>query len=177
MELFARRGYGETTIEEITARAGLTPRTFFNYFADKREVLFAGSEQFVEQVTAGVRSAPRSSAPLDAVLAGYESTSAFFEGRRPFARKRFALISAHPELHERELIKMMSVTAAIVEVLKARGTAPAAASLAAEAGLAVLRAGFEQWVADKKDRDLAFHLRAARRQLEAVIVARPSARR
>src|ERR1700689_1432070 len=109
--LFAERGYGKTTVEDIAARAGLTERTFFNYFTDKREVLFAGSERFVEQVVAAVRAAPRSSPPPDAVLWAYESTSDFFEERRPFARKRSALIAAHPELQERELLKLMSLAA------------------------------------------------------------------
>jgi AcrR family transcriptional regulator len=169
MALFAERGYAKTTVEDIAARAGLTERTFFNHFSDKREVLFAGSEHFVNQIIDTVRAAPRSVAPLDAVLAAYESTDEFFEARRPFARKRSALIAAHPELQERELIKMMSLAAAIAEVLKQRGVSASAASLAAEAGTAILRVGFEQWVHDRKDRNLVFHLRAARRQLEGVV--------
>jgi hypothetical protein len=109
------------------------------------------------------------SAPLEAVLWAYESTNDFFEERRAFARKRSALIAAHPELRERELVKLMSLAAAMAETLKERGATASAASLAAEAGLAVFRAGFEQWVKDTKGRTLVFHVRAARRQLEAVV--------
>jgi AcrR family transcriptional regulator len=169
MELFAERGYGKTTVEDIAARAGLTERTFFNYFTDKREVLFAGSEHFLKQIVDAVRAAQSSSAPLDAVISACGSTSDFFEERRPFARRRSALIAAHPELRERELVKMMSLAAAVAEVLKERGTSASAASLAAEAGVAVFRVGFEQWVKDSKDRSLVFHISAARRQLEAVV--------
>ncbi len=169
MALFAERGYDRTTVGDIAARAGLTERTFFNHFADKREVLFAGSDRFVEQVVDAARAAPRSSAPLEVVLSACESTSDFFEARRPFARRRSALIAAHPELRERELVKMMSLAAGIAEVLKQRGTPAPAASLAAEAGLAILRVGFDHWVKDPEDRGLVFHLRAARRQLEAVV--------
>ncbi len=169
MALFTERGYGETTVGDIAARAGLGERTFFNHFSDKREVLFAGSEQFVRQIVEAVRAAPSSAPPLDAVLAAYEGTSDFFAGRRAFARKRSALIAAHRELQERELIKLITLAAGITEVLKARGTAAAAAGLAAEAGLAIFRAGFEQWLKDRGDRSLAVHLRAARRQLEAVV--------
>jgi AcrR family transcriptional regulator len=169
MALFAERGYGKTTVGDIAARARLTERTFFNYFTDKREVLFAGAEHFVKQVVDAVRAAPRSSPPLDVVLSAYESTSDFFEQRRAFARKRNALIAAHPELQERELIKMTSLAASIVEALERRGTSRASASLAAEAGRAILHVGFDQWVKDPKDRSLTFHLRAARRQLEAVV--------
>jgi AcrR family transcriptional regulator len=169
MALFAERGYAKTTVGDIAARAGLTERTFFNHFSDKREVLFAGSEQFVNHIVDAVRAGPTSRRPLDVVVAAYESTNDFFEERRPFARKRFELIAAHPELQERELIKMMSLAASITEALKQRGTSAAAASLAAETGTAILRVGFEHWVQDPKDRSLTFHLRAARRQLEAVV--------
>jgi len=54
-------------------------------------------------------------------------------------------------------------------VLKQRGTAPSSATLASEAGAAIFRVAFEQWTRDPKDRSLTSHLRAARRQLEAVI--------
>ncbi|HSN30804.1 MAG TPA: helix-turn-helix domain-containing protein [Kofleriaceae bacterium] len=176
MALFAERGYANTTVADIAARAGLTERTFFNHFADKREVLFAGSEQFVAMIVEALRAAPAELAPLDAVVAAYEATSDFFQQRHAFARKRAELIAAHPELQERELIKMMSVAAAVREVLQQRGVSAAAATLAAEAGNAILRVGFEQWTSDAHDRSLAFHLRAARRQLEAVVIS-PAASR
>jgi AcrR family transcriptional regulator len=169
MALFTERGYAKTTVGDIAARAGLTERTFFNHFSDKREVLFAGSEDFAKQIVDAVRAAPKSEPLLDTVLSAYESTNDFFEGRRPFSRKRSALIVAHPELQERELIKMMSLAAAVAEVLKQRGASASAASLTAETGAAILRVGFEQWVQDPKDRSLTFHLRAARRQLEGVV--------
>ena len=132
-------------------------------------MLFAGSQHFVKQIVDAVRAAPKSSPPLDAVLSAYESTSDFFESRRAFARKRSELIAAQPELQERELIKLMSLAAAIAEVLSERGASVSLASLAAEAGAAIFRVGFEQWITDPKHRSLAFHLRAARRQLEGIV--------
>src|SRR5256885_9802253 len=141
MALFAERGYAETTVGDIAERAGLTERTFFNHFSDKREVLFAGSAQFVSHVVDAARAVPKSASPLDVVVAALESTNDFFEERRPFSRKRSALIAAHPDLQERELIKMMSLAAALAGVLKQRGTSPSAASLAAETATAILRVG------------------------------------
>ena len=169
MALFAERGYAKTTVGDIAERAGLTERTFFNHFSDKREVLFAGSEQFVKQIVDAVRAAPKSELPLDAVLSAYEAISDFLEGRRPFSRKRSALIAAHPELQERELIKMMTLAGAITGVLTERGTAASSATLASEAGAAIFRVAFEAWTRDSKHRSLTFHLRAARRQLEGVM--------
>lgn len=71
----------------------------------------------------------------------------------------------------------MSIAVALAETLRQRGTPSAAASLAAEAGLAIVKVGFEQWARDTKDRNLAVHLRAARRQLEAVLRGGHSPRR
>lgn len=172
MALFEERGYAKTTVGDIAERAGLTERTFFNHFSDKREVLFAGSEQFVGRVVEAARAAPKAEAPLDVVVMAYEATNDFFEERRPFARRRSALIAAHPELQERELVKMLSVTAALTEVLEKRGASATAATLAAETGGAIMRVGFEQWARDTKARSLTFHLRAARRQLEGIVGAR-----
>ncbi len=178
MALFLERGYAKTTVGDIAARAGLTERTFFNHFADKREVLFSGSEQFVQQIVEALRAAPRSAAPLDAVLSAYESTNDLFEQRRPFARKRSELIAAHPDLLERELIKMMTLAGAVTAALKERGTPASAATLASETGAAIFRVAFDAWVQDPKERALTLHMRAARRQLDSVIgrtrrVARP----
>jgi AcrR family transcriptional regulator len=169
MALFAERGYTKTTVGDIAARAGLTERTFFNHFADKREVLFADSEHLAKQIVDAARAAPKSEAPLDAVMSAYESTGDFFEARRSITRKRSELVAAQPELRERELIKLMSLAAAVTEALKQRGTPSASASLASEMGAAIFRVGFEQWTRDPKDRSLTFHLRAVRRQLEGMI--------
>src|SRR5579859_1897057 len=98
MELYAERGFAETTAAEIAARAGLTERTFFRYFADKREVLFSGAEAFAKLLTEGVAAAPPSAAPLDAIAAALGAMAATFEARRDFSRRRYALIRAHPEL-------------------------------------------------------------------------------
>src|ERR1700751_2295289 len=116
-ELYRERGFDQTTVAEIAERAGLTERTFFRYFADKREVLFWGSGRLQALLVEGVAGAPEGTAPMDAVAAAPEATSIVFEERRAFARERQALISAHPELQERELIKLASLAAAIAEAL------------------------------------------------------------
>jgi AcrR family transcriptional regulator len=168
MELYRERGFDQTTVAEIAARAGLTERTFFRYFADKREVLFWGSAALQEFLAKRVAAAPASTRPIDAVAAALEATSAVFEERRDFARQRHALIAAHPELQERELIKLASLATAIAEALRRRGVTDPAASLAGEAGIAVFRLAFESWVHDPNRRDLARHVRESLKSLKAV---------
>jgi AcrR family transcriptional regulator len=170
MELFQERGYAETTVEEIAARAGVTERTFFRYFADKREVLFSGAKELEKSIVDHIESAPRETRPLHTVVAAFEAAGAELQARRDlrFVRARYALVTKHAEIQERELIKMASLATAVAKALHARGVAEPAASLAAEAGIAVFKVGFERWVSERKPRDLAANIRAAVDALRAV---------
>jgi AcrR family transcriptional regulator len=158
MQLFAEQGYDRTTAREIAESASLTERTFFRHFADKREVLFGGSSELQESIEKAVATAARSLAPLEVVAAALSSTSAMFEQRREFAGKRRALILAHPELLERELIKLASLGGAIARSLQARGLPGPASTLVAETGIAIFKSAFDRWLDDPTKRDLAAHV-------------------
>ena len=170
MELFQERGYARTTVEEIAARAGLTERTFFRYFADKREVLFSGSKELEKGIVGGIERAPREASPLELVVAAFAAAGAELEDRRDlrFVRARYALVTNHGEIQERELVKLASLALAVTKALRARGVPEPAASLAAEVGIAVFKIGFERWVNERKPRDLAAHIRAAADALKAI---------
>lgn len=169
MELFHERGYTRTTVEEIAARAGLTERTFFRYFADKREVLFWGSSALEKLIVDAIAAAPMDTAPLEAVTAALETASPMFEQRRERAGKRHVLIETHAELRERELIKLSSIAAAIAASLHTRGVADPVAGLTAEIGIAVFKIAFECWVKDDEGRDFVHHVRATRDKLEVIV--------
>jgi len=156
MELFSDRGYEQTTVAEIAARAGLTERTFFRHYADKREVLFGGSAHFRENFIGALAGAPASLTAVEAVAAAVEAASAAldeFRGRE-FARARQRLIVANPELRERELIKLADVTVGMAEALRARGVEEPEASMTAELGMASFRVAFERWLAAGEERKL-----------------------
>lgn len=149
LELFAEHGVDATTVAAIAERAGVTERTFFRYFADKREVLFAGQEAFAALFVDPVRDAPSGSSPLEAVAAGIRSAAAWFpEERRADARIRGAVIAASGPLQERELAKMAAVGDDIATALRERGVGDPAATLAARAGIAVFSTAFMAWLAD-----------------------------
>jgi AcrR family transcriptional regulator len=170
MELFEEHGYETTTVEEIAARAGLTERTFFRYFADKREVLFSGSKDLEKNIVDRIEGAPEEAGPLDIVAAALEAAGRALQELREmrFVRARYALVTKYSEIQERELIKLASLASAIAKALRARGISEPAASLAAEAGIAVFKIGFEQWVTEKKPLGLDGHIRAAVGALKAV---------
>jgi AcrR family transcriptional regulator len=143
--LFDEHGYDETTVAEIAERAGLTKRTFFRYFADKREVLFGGSEELRHRWLEAVAAAPAGADPLTAATAGFDPVAAMFAERHEFARIRARIIAANPELQERELIKLQSLAGSIKTALVERGTPAVAAILAAQAALTVFHVAFARW--------------------------------
>lgn len=169
LALFAERGFDQVTAAEIAARAGLTERTFFRHFADKREVLFGGSALLGERIVAGVVGAAAGAGPLDAVASGLDAAAAMLgEFRRDLSRQRYAVIAANPELRERELAKLADYAAAVAGALGERGVPEPQASLAAEAGMAVLRVGMERWAGGADSRDLGAVVRDAMAELRAV---------
>jgi len=172
LELYSERGFEQTTVAEIAARAGLTERTFFRHFADKREVLFAGADRLQELVVTAVASAPGSAAPIDAAVAGVEAAGALLQERREYSRQRQTVIAANAELRERELIKLASLASAIAEALRGRGVEDPAASLAGEAAIAVFRIAFESWTSKTKPRDLPRLIRDSLDELRAVTAGR-----
>src|SRR5580692_1650002 len=138
LALYSERGFDRTTAAQIADRAGLTERTFFRHFADKREVLFGGSAVLQERIVAGVAGAPGADGTLDAVSRGLDAAAAMLgEFRRDLSRQRQAVIAANPELRERELAKLADYAAAVADTLRQRGVGELQAILAAESGMSV----------------------------------------
>ena len=172
LDLFGERGFEQTTVEDIATRAGLTKRTFFRHYADKREVLFGGGAEFQQVFVDSLAGAPPSATPLEAVAISLQAGGEMLEGRRDFARRRQRVIAANAELRERELVKLASVAAALTEGLHARGVAEPAASLAAETAMAVFRVAFERWISDPDGQDLRHLVRDSLDELRAITTGR-----
>jgi AcrR family transcriptional regulator len=168
LALYGERGYENTTVAEIAARAGLTERTFFRHFADKREVLFWGAGALQELLVTAIASAPDTAAPIDAVGSALDAAGAVLQERRESARQRQAVIAANAELRERELVKLASLASALADALRRRGVRDPAATLSAEAGIAVFRVAVERWVNDRNRRTLPQLIRESLAELKAV---------
>jgi AcrR family transcriptional regulator len=169
LERFAEQGFDGTTVAEIAAVAGLTERTFFRHFADKREVLFFGQDTFERMFLAGVDDADDGD-PMSIVAAALDGATAFFpDERRTWSRARQAVIDADPGLQERELLKLSSLAVAMTRALRRRGIDATAAALAAEAGVAVFRVAFAGWIAEGEERSLAELQRAVLAELRALV--------
>ena len=167
MELYVERGYEQTTVADIAQRAGLTARTFFRHFADKREVLFAGSDVLQNALVTATQRAPATAPPLDQVAAGLVAAGEFFLDP-DHSRQRQVIIAAHPDLRERELIKLASLSAALADGLRQRGIAEPAATLSADAGVAVFKVAFERWIEPGNQRSFADLVADSIAELKAV---------
>lgn len=156
LELFATRGFEQTTATEIAQAVGLTERTFFRHFSDKREVLFHGQEMFVRAFLTGVDSAPVDASPLDVVACALRSAAAVFpDEHRPHSRTRQSVIDQNPALQERERHKLASLATTLAEALRARGIDELPATLAAQTGVTVFATAFTQWLREGEQRSLA----------------------
>jgi AcrR family transcriptional regulator len=174
LDLYAERGFEQTTVAEIASRAGLTERTFFRHFADKREVLFSGGTDLQERMVNGVLGAPPDAAPMDAVAAGLVAGGEVLEQRRAFAHKRAGVIAASAELQERELIKLAGMATALAEALRRRAVAEPAASLTAQAAIAVFHVAFARWVHESNELTLPEVIRESLDELRAVTAGSPA---
>jgi AcrR family transcriptional regulator len=156
LELFATRGYEQTTAAEIAQSVGLTERTFFRHFSDKREVLFYGQEDFLQSFIDGADAAPPDASPLEVVASALHGAASFFpDERRPYARARWSVIDQNPALRERELHKLAGLAVAVAGALRGRGIGEPAATLAAESGATVFGIAFAQWIREDETRSLA----------------------
>jgi AcrR family transcriptional regulator len=169
-ELFADQGFDHTTVAEITERAGLTKRTFFNHFADKREVLFGPISELQQEIVAGeIAACADTLPPLDAVVLGLQVfADTVLEERRAPATRRQEIIEANPELQERELSKWAALTDTVAAALQARGLDSDTALLTARAGMLVQQTAMQRWTQPTDDRTLRELLSDALLSLRAI---------
>jgi AcrR family transcriptional regulator len=167
LELYGEHGFDQTTVAQIAERAGLTERTFYRHFTDKREVVFSGEVQRV--LVSALADAPVSMTAIEAVTAALDAAGAVLDERRDMTRRRQAVIAANPGLRQREQMKYATLAADMAEALRGRGVEPSSARLAADAGVAVFRAAFERWIDEHEHRDFGRLVRDTLDELAAVI--------
>lgn len=153
LNLFATRGFEQTTAAEIAQSVGLTERTFFRHFSDKREVLFHGQHLLVQAFLDGVNDAPPEASPIEIVESALRSAAKFFaDERRPHSRMRQQVIDQNPALQERERNKIADLATALADALRARNIREPAATLAAQSGATVFGITFTQWIREDEQR-------------------------
>jgi AcrR family transcriptional regulator len=169
VELFTEQGFAATTVPQITERAGLTTRTFFRHFADKREVLFGGDE-LPRLAAALIAAAPPSVDPAVLVVDGLTTfATARFEGRRAEIRQWRAIVSCDEGLRERELRKRDAVLEAVRSGLAGRGVGATTAAVLAGTAVTLLYTAVDRWVEAEDERPLAEFIQDGVRALRAAL--------
>ena len=173
LELFIERGFDQVTVSEISERAGLKERSFFRYFADKREALFSGQEQLQTYLVEQISAAPDAQHPLGVIAQSLQDVAnAVFEPRRSHSQRRQAVIDSVEGLRERELLKLTAFSGAIAEGLRKRGMAEPAASLTAESGITIFKIAFGRWLELDNEQPLSELIRLTLDTLGTVTVRR-----
>jgi len=173
LDLFEQRGYARVTAAEVAARAGVTERTFFRHFKDKREVLFP-DDAVLERVLAGaVAAAPADATGVEAVAAGVRAMAEHLQGREDALRRRAAVVASHADLQERELAKLSALSAVLAAALRDRGVAGSPAELAGDVAIAVFRVAFARWTAPGASGAFAAHAEAALAETAAFFARGP----
>jgi AcrR family transcriptional regulator len=151
VELFSEQGFADTTVPQITQRAGLTTRTFFRHFADKREVLF-GHEDASVQARALLARAPTGISTAEFIAWGLGLMARErFDGHRDELRVIQALIDSDESLQERSLRKRETLNSLLGDALLGRGLGERQARLLAEATVSALYAALDQWLNSDTD--------------------------
>ncbi len=156
VELIRSNGYEATTVADIAEAAEVTERTFYRYFADKREVLFDGQELLASAFVSAVADAPLSAAPMEIAAAALDAAATFFsDERRSWSRARQQAIDSDPALQERELLKLAALASTLAGALHDRGVSDPQAGLCADAALSVFKIAFTRWVSAGETRSMA----------------------
>ena len=145
LELYLDRGYDATTTAQIAERAGVTERTFFRHFADKREVFFDGEAGLRDALVQAIAEAPEGSPPLAVLREAFSAVLPIIEGNRPLLGPRAKVIAATPQLRERELAKVEALNHAMADALRERGLSESLALLAAKIGTAAFERAAREW--------------------------------
>ncbi len=145
LELYRDRGYADITAAQIAEKAGLTERTFFRHFADKREMLFAGGSAMQDLAARSIHAAAGGSA-WELAMIGLRAVTPLFDEHPDLARERQRIIDADVTLQERELTKRNQFCEAIAAALTDVGVDDATARLTAALSGVVFHDAFTVWV-------------------------------
>ena len=156
LELFETQGFERTSVAQIAGAAGLKERSFYRYFPDKREVLFAGNELESHLV-----------AQIEALLTALGTAEEIFRSRE-FLLRRGRVIAANPALAERDLIKLADIADALAPAVERRGVEPGTARFIIDVVLAIHRRAMPRWLAEP-DTTLAQLMAQAAAELREVV--------
>jgi AcrR family transcriptional regulator len=143
-ELFVLHGFDKVSVSDIAERAEVGRTTFFRYFGDKQEVVFAKQQELLDSIA---------SARDQDAFAVARTTAEAVEQLRPIVlnlcaratadpegyTRHYQLLAQHAELQARGALKVEKIAESLTELLIHRGCEPFLARLATEISVACYR--------------------------------------
>ncbi|GAB3256823.1 TetR/AcrR family transcriptional regulator [Arthrobacter pigmenti] len=146
LDLFLEAGYDATTVERISAAAGVSHMTFFRYFRSKDGVLL--DDPYDPAIGAAVASQPTALPPLERACRGILTAwSGIAEEDMGDVRKRMEIAVGHPQLRARMWENNLATQRVIADALRTSGTGRLQADIAAGACMGALMAALIDWAA------------------------------
>jgi mycofactocin system transcriptional regulator len=152
-ELFARKGFDETTVDEISAAAGIGRRTFFRYFASKNDLVWGDFEGQLRKLHRLLEEADPALPIMDVVRRAVVEFNRFDPREVPWHRQRMQLILGVPTLQADATLRYSSWRAVIIEFVAGRTGLPASAMAPQLAGNVVLAAAltaYQVWLSGEE---------------------------
>jgi mycofactocin system transcriptional regulator len=166
--LFTRRGFAATTVEDIAAAAGISRRTFFRYYASKKDVVWGDFDQGLRHMADVLRGTGDGVPLQDAVRSAVISFNALSPAAVPAHRQRMALILHVPELQAHSTLRYAAWRAVVAEFAAGRlgrSVDDLVPQLFGHVALAAALAAYAEWLR-KEDADLGQLLDASFRAVE-----------
>jgi AcrR family transcriptional regulator len=142
LRLALEKGVDNVRVDEIAEAAGVSPRTYNNYFASREHAIVAGiTASRAQAVASALRSRPSSEPLVESIIA------AFAEQYREPPSDALTLINSTPALREAYLDSTASMEPPIASVIAERlGKSELGAEVLAAAVSAAARIGMQRWV-------------------------------
>ncbi|WP_439442682.1 TetR/AcrR family transcriptional regulator [Listeria aquatica] len=146
LELFLEKGYSNTTAAEIAEHAGVTERTFFRYYPEKKEILFSPTEKMAATIKKAIKNNSAGSF-LEKSIDGFtESMNEFFSNQHALAKQRMQIIRQNSELQERETKKRAVLSSVIIETAIELGAQDFNAKIIANIVIEIFSLAFDDWL-------------------------------
>lgn len=120
IDLFARQGFDQTSVEQIAQAAGISRSTFFRQFGGKDDVVFADHELLLDELRDHLAQ-PHDN-PWAAVCDASVKVYTHFAADPELARRRYAIVRGVPSLRDREIVTVFRYERLFDEYL--RGALP-----------------------------------------------------
>jgi AcrR family transcriptional regulator len=118
-DLFADKGFDETTVDDIAQAAGVSRRSFFRYFASKNDLMAHGMVNYGAELTAAIDACPQTSS-LHEVFRQTVLHVARESAQHPRTRKIMAILAKYPAARAAELSRLAEVQALVAKAFARR---------------------------------------------------------